>query len=153
MVNTRDNKGRFSTPDKNTKDKTAGRKRGSYGKWITKNNTTNRENNTKACRSNTVDLTDTKEDTHWTKRSESYDAETDDELSMTTRTDISTIEKRVESLRELVEKQGAKIAELENTLEKFTACDDTDTENQKVRASDSEDEESDGARRLRHPEI
>ena len=129
----RDNKGRFSTPDKNTKDKTAGRKRGPHGKWITKNNTTNRENNTKACRSNTIDLTDTKEDIHCTERSESYDAETDDEPSTTTRTDISTIEKTVESLRELVEKQGAKIAALENALEKFTACDDTDTENQKNR--------------------
>ena len=152
-VNTRNNKGRVSTPEKNIKAKTAGRKRGSDGKWITKNNTTNRKNNTKVCRSNTVDLTDTKEDTHWTKRSESYDAETDDEPIMTTRTDMSTIEKTLESLRELVEKQGAKIAALENTLEEVTACDETDTENRKARASDPDDEEPDGARRLCHPEI
>ena len=117
MVNTRDNKGRFSTLDENTRDKTAGRKRGPHGKWITKNNTNNRENNTKACRNNTIDLTDTKEDIHCTERSEIYDAETDDEPSTTTRTDISTIEKTVESLPELVEKQGAKIAALENALE------------------------------------
>ena len=149
----RDNKGRFSTPDKNRKDKTAGRKRGRHGKWSTKKNTTNRENNTKTGRSNTIDLTDTKEDIHCTERAESYDAETDDEPSTTTRTDISTIEKTVESLRKLVEKQGAKIAALENALEKLTACDETDTENKKTGAYDSEDEESDCARRLRHPEI
>ena len=149
----RDNKGRFSTPDKNTKDKTAGRKRGRYGKWITKKNTTNRENNTKACRSNTIDLTDTKEETHRTERSESYDAETDDEPSTTIRTDNSTIEKLVASLRELVEKQGARIAALENALEKFTACDDTDTENQKARASNSDNEELNRTRRHRLPKM
>ena len=43
--------------------------------------------NTKVCGNNTIDLTDTKEDIHWTKRSESYDAETDDEPIMTTRSD------------------------------------------------------------------
>ena len=109
--------------------------------------------NTKVCGNNTIDLTDTKEDIHWTKRSESYDDETDDEPTMTTRTDMSTIEKTLESLRELVEKQGAKIAALENTLEKVTACDETDTENRKTGASDPDDEEPDSTRRLRHPEI
>ena len=117
----RDNKGRFSTPEKNMKDKTAGRKRGSGGKWVTKKNTASRIDNTKVCGNHTIDLTDTKEDRHRTKRSDSYDDETDDEPTMTTRTDFLTTEKKLESLRELVEKQGAKIAALENTLEKVMA--------------------------------
>ena len=203
----RDNKGRFSTPDKNRKDKTAGRKRGRHGKWSTKKNTTNRENNTKTGRSNTIDLTDTKEETHRTgrsesydtetddepsdladtkeethrterserydaetddepsdfadtkeethrtKRSESYDAETDDEPSPTIRTDNSTIEKSVALLRELVEKQGARITALENALEKSTSCDDTDMENQKARASNSDNDELTRTRRHRLPKM
>ena len=96
----RDNKGQYSTPEKNKKDKTTGRKRGSGGKWVTKKNTASRIDNTKVCRHNTIDLSDTKENIYLTKRSDSYDDETDnDEVkgtittpAMTTRKDMSTLE-------------------------------------------------------------
>ena len=59
----------------------------------------------------------------------------------------------VASLRELVEKQGARIAALENALENSTSCDDTDMENQKARASNSDNEELDRTRRHRLPKM
>ena len=157
----RDNKGKYSTPEKNKKDKITGRKRGRGGKWVKKKNTASRMDSTKVCGKHTINLVDTKENIHLTKRSDSYDDETDnDEVkgtittpAMTTRKDMSTLENELESLREMVEKQGVKIATMENILDNATVYNHTYKKNCKTEASNPDNEEPDRTQRYRHPEI
>ena len=66
---------------------------------------------------------------------------------------MSTIKKILESLREIVEKQGVKIATLESTLDNVTAYNHTYTKHRKTEESNSDNEEPDRTQRFRHPEI
>ena len=129
----RDSKGKYSTPNKNKKDKIMVKGQASNGRWAKNKHTARENNSTKARGNHTRNTGDTKEvihldNTNVAKRSGRYDAETDtDEIegaiptpAINIRKDMEILQNKMKLLQKVVKQQGNKITTLETIVDKAT---------------------------------